>query len=212
MWQIGTTSTWKIFGDCYRASKVLKILLGLSVSTMVFISCWSVRNIPSSAINIHTRYITKKKLNYWFDLKNFCTIYNWYNELQTTKNYSKWPAFALIQRQSLLGHVRSSVQMTPIGKFSTVSTSTCFNNSRLWWLLVQTMSSKTPQFVVDWIKVWVGRLPMVTTYKFEYMIFKPLLHSFGLMRKCWFLLENSWSVLELAWLRGSTIFVKMSHW
>jgi hypothetical protein len=46
--------------------------------------------IPSPSINIDKRYLTKKNLNYWFDLKNFCSIYYCYNKLQTAKKYSKW--------------------------------------------------------------------------------------------------------------------------
>ena len=43
------------------------------------------KDIPSTPINIDTRNLTKKILNYRFDLKNVCTIYYWYNELQTIK-------------------------------------------------------------------------------------------------------------------------------
>ena len=60
-----------------------------------------------------------------------------------TRNYSKWPTFALVWHQSLLGHVRASVLMTSVEKLSTAPTNACFNDSRLGWLLVQTMPSKT---------------------------------------------------------------------
>ena len=98
---------------------------------------WKPKYQYSPATNIDKRYLTKPTNLIW---KIFAQFITWYNVLKKTS--SKWPTFALIQRWSLLGHTSINVRTTFIEKLSTTSTSTCLNDSRLWWCLLQTMPFK----------------------------------------------------------------------
>ena len=123
---------------------------GHLVCIYIYIYIYTHIHIPRPAINIDTRYLTKKcKLLVWFE-KNCAQFITDIMNYTLQKNYSKLPPFAWTQRRNLLGHSSIAVRMTSIGKLTTASTSACFNYSRLWWHLVRTRNYSQ----VD--KFWAG--------------------------------------------------------
>ena len=77
--------------------------------------------------NYHTYWYKKLKLLIWFEklLHNLLLM-----KYKLQKSNSKWSPFDL-----MLGCALIAVRITSIGKWSTASTSFCFNDSRLWWYL-----------------------------------------------------------------------------